>query len=179
MAPTSSLLRLADGRTELKLNGFFSHPHFMVFLLSGLTTMKASVVEGRALQNGEGVWNIRLLLDCSACAGAQNSADFVAMAQTKPTVTQRTRPRLTSFTLRRRLDRALEVWIEGADQIGFLAGLLNNISLLALFPLEMEVATLNGHIKDKLVLRGIGGAVPADTIDEPLRGLLQSMVAKA
>jgi hypothetical protein len=173
MTPQSTLTRLPTGLHELKITGNFTHPHWMAFLFSGLAASSVSIVSGRAMQNAGGQWEARLTLDFTSVVVRPESVDYVALALQKPAQTDARAPKLTRFQISRRIDRSLEVTLDGPDQIGFLGRVLGRMSLLMLFPVEMEITTISGTIRDKIVVRGIGGTAPDESAKTSLETLLR------
>ncbi|RYG72996.1 hypothetical protein EON80_03635, partial [bacterium] len=123
----------------------------MAFLFSGLAASAVSIVSGRAMQGASGVWDARLTLDFTSVVVRPESINYVGLALQKPALTDARAPKLTRFQIARRIDRSLEVTLDGPDQIGFLGRVLGRMSLLMLFPVEMEIATVTGNIRDKIV----------------------------
>lgn len=175
MTPQSSLLRLPNGLYSLSIKGSFTHPHWMAFLFAGLAGASVSVVSGRAIQSDIG-WDAQINLDFSRSTGTPESLDYVAMALQKPASADVGAPQLLKFHIIRRADSSLEVTLEGADQIGFLGRVLGRLSLLMLFPTEIEISTVSGLVRDRLVLRGIGGAPPTAMAQSSLETLLRALV---
>ena len=170
MTPKAMLLPGRNGLQELIMQGLFPHPHWMVFLLAGLSEKQISVVEGRAAQQITHIWDAHFQLDFRRSGVTPETIDYLALSTTR--TASATAPRLSTFELRRRPDRALEIIVQGPDQLGFLGKLLGEVSLLALYPTELEINTNGGQIKDRLVFRGIGGAVPSENIESSLQTLL-------
>jgi hypothetical protein len=176
MTPQSTLTRLPTGLHELKITGNFTHPHWMAFLFSGLAASGVSIMSGRAMQNGNGIWEARLSLDFTSVVVRPEGIDYVSLALQKPTQTDAKAPRLTKFQISRRIDRSLEVTLDGPDQIGFLGRVLGRMSLLMLFPIEIEITTVSGNIRDKVTVRGIGGAPPDESAKTSLETMLRVFV---
>lgn len=177
MLPKAMVTPAAHGLQELKIQGLFPHPHWMVFLLSGLADRQVSVVGGRAIQQINHSWLANFQLDFRRSATQPEGVDYLLLAGQRASHAPTAPPRLTSFSVVRRPDSALEMTVHGPDQLGFLGKLLGEVSLLALYPTEMEINTLGGQIKDKIVLRGIAGSAPSESIEHSLRDLLQGFVA--
>ncbi len=175
MTPQSSISRFPTGLHELKIKGEFSHPHWMAFLFAGLSAVQISVVSGRATRTGSG-WDARLMLDFARSETVPESLDAVALALQKPDKTDGAAPRISQFRIARRADESLEVWVDGPDQIGFLGRVLGRMSLVMLFPIEIEINTISSVIHDRFVFRGIGGVVPSDAAQKSLDSLLQFCV---
>lgn len=174
--PTSSILRTATGLHELRLQGYFPHPHCVAFLLSGLANSQVSVISGRAFQKAPQEWEVLLNLDFARSKAAAETLDYVAMAQQKPASTDMAAPRISRYEIVRHTE-GLEVRLEGPDQIGFLGRFLGRMALLMLFPRDIEIATIAGQIKDRVVFHGVGNIVPDATAQASLDTLLRGLVA--
>lgn len=170
--PTSTLLRSSFGIYELSLEGRFRHPHWVAALFSGLARHHVSVVSGRASSPTWGRWKAAFRLDFSQASIAAESIDYVALAETEPRHSREAPPMIGAFAVRRRPDQQLELDVRGPDQIGFLGGLLGELSMLMLFPSELFVDTVDGRIRDTIVLRGMGGSAPPDAA----RGSLETLM---
>ena len=158
---------------ELQLSGRISHPHWMVCLLSGLSQSGVSVVSGRAQQTAL-EWDARLLLDFRTAKVQPHDLEYSALAERRPATPDMASPKLSRFELTRRVDGGLEVQVHGPDQIGFLGRFLGRLSLVMLFPVEIEINTVLGQIRDRVVLRGIGGNAPDEHARASLNTLLHS-----
>jgi hypothetical protein len=171
-----SLLRqMPDGLQELHLQGRFYHPHWLAFLLSGLAQFKISLVSGTAqLTEAPLEWDALLRLDFQHSATSPEQIDYGLLAE-KPAVCEASPMQLSTFQITRRPDKALEVRLQGPDQLGFVGRFLTKVSLLGLYPSEVKIDTVAGRISDRIVLNGIAGSPPAETaqaaLDTMLRGL--------
>ncbi len=172
MSPTFTLSATDDGRHELTLGGRFKHPHWVAFLLAGLAEHRVSVVSGRASQLAPQQWEARFLLDFHGCSLAPDRLDFVGLCENERRLSGHPPPDVTGFFVTRRPDKALELRLEGPDQIGFLGRMLAKLCMLMLFPSELRIDTVNGRIEDVIVLRGVAGSAPP----ESLRGSLENML---
>jgi hypothetical protein len=102
------------------------------------------------------------MLDASGQPHVVGVPDLVALSKLRPSVRDAAAPRLSSFEVRRRADRQLEMHLEAPDELGFLGRLLSRISALTLLPSELHIPTPWGDaIQDRLVLGGIGNAPPS------------------
>ena len=135
-------------------------------------------MSGRAIQTGT-EWDARLVLDFRGAEVEPASLDYAALAESKPDLPATVSPRLTRYALTRRNDGSLEVQVEGPDQIGFLGRFLGRLSLVMLFPIEIEINTVLGQIHDRVVLRSIGGIVPDQSAETSLEFLLRGFAAPA
>lgn len=174
MTPQSSISRLPNGLYSLTVKGRFSHPHWMAFLFAGLAKAGISVVSGRAAQR-DGEWEAQVNLDFGQSSATPESLDYVALALQKPATMDATAPQLLKNHISRRPDASLEITLEGPDQIGFLGRVLGRLSLLMLFPNEIEINTVSGLIRDRLVLRGIGGSPPSAAAQTSLQTMLATL----
>lgn len=179
MTPQSSISPLHNQQYELKINGRFTHPHWLAFLFSGLSAARVSVVSGRAAQV-ETQWDARCILDFTGSDAAPNSLDYVTLALQRPASVGvgggAGALALGRYQIARRQDQSLEVWLHGPDQIGFLGRVLSRLSLIMLFPTEIDINTRAGQIQDYMVFRGIGGMAPNDDAQKSLDILLKSCV---
>ena len=173
--PTAFILRTASGQHELSIQGHLSHPHWVVWLFSGLSHLKIDVVSGQITRTPSLSWDARLRLDFANSTTLPERLDYIVMAQSKPAIVDLSPPQLNRFQITRR-ENGLEVWLEGPDQSGFLGRLLGKLSLLMLFPAQITIATIAGRINDRVLLQGIGGSVPAPNSEASLNALLQSFV---
>jgi UTP:GlnB (protein PII) uridylyltransferase len=64
--------------------------------------------------------------------------------------------------------------VRGPDRVGFLGSLLQTLSTLALVPREMWVATRDGEARDRFLLSGTDGSLPADEKRQALEEALDS-----
>jgi len=86
-------------------------------------------------------------------------------------------PGITGFSVERSADHGgcLYVEIGGRDCIGFLSGILSVFSFYSLFPIEMELSTVENIASDRFWLKGIGASVPIDDDIAVLSQRLESM----
>ncbi|MCW2673142.1 MAG: hypothetical protein JWP14_1731 [Frankiales bacterium] len=167
---TADVQVLPGGRHRIELAGSFTHPHWLAFLCGGLSAAGVSVVSGRAQRAAPMQWHGHLLVD-----GPIGGVDVVALASRRPAVRDAASPLLTAHSVSRRADGRFELSIEAPDALGFLGRLLSRVSLLALLPAEVEIATVAGRISDRFVLSGIGTTPPDDEVLDALRTMLASM----
>lgn len=174
-SPHASVLRLPDGLVEVGLRGTFAHPHWLAYLLRGLGESQVSLLSGRATQNDAEEWDARVVLDFRTSQAQPERVDYVALAHQRMGMATLAAPQVDSFRILRRSDLQLEAQVEAPDQVGFLGRLLTRVSSLGLFPSEMEVATVGGRIKDRIVLRGILNKAPTDTVQKSLEAMFRLM----
>ena len=78
-------------------------------------------------------WWLRGLL-----ARAHANTAVVALAAKRPTARDAASPVLSSYSVTRRRDADLDLYVEAADALGFLGRLLSRVSLLTLLPGAIE-----------------------------------------
>lgn len=177
--PTYTIRRTNSGLHDLTIEGRFRHPHWVATLLSGLASRGVSVVSGRASSPAGGRWSASFRLDSSRSSLSPDRIDYLALAESESRHATQPPPVIGGYTIRRRGDHLLEVDVHGPDQLGFLGGLLGALSLLMLFPSELLVDTIDGHIRDTIVLRAMGGRVPSDATRGSLETLLNGLSCAA
>jgi hypothetical protein len=175
MRPTATLARNPNGLYDLTIKGQFFHPHWVAHLSAGLAGQGVSIMSGRAAEEDDLEWSAQFTLDFQGSAAAPEAVDYVGLAA-KTLPADLAKVSLTRFRLSRRTDQQLELVLEGPDQIGFLGRILMRLSLLAQFPSEMDINTVAGQIKDRIILHGIGGKGPAEVAKNSLDGMLKQLV---
>ena len=179
MALESTITATVDGTYELSLHGRIHRPHWVVQLFAALSQQHVSIISGQASQEKPGEWTSRFTLDFSNTSASPKNLDYVAFTeQTLNLGGKAGTPRLTRYELSRRPDKLIEIKLEGPDQVGFLAGMLSRVSLLALFPSFLEIDTLGGQIKDVIVLRGISDKGPGESAYLHLERMLKGFLIK-
>jgi len=175
MAQNSTIARSHTGQHELHLTGHFQHPHWVAFLFTALAAQHISIVSGRALQDANQEWDARFELNFDRSTSTPDALDYIALTGQTSMPADTAQPQLTSYTLTPRAS-GLEVQLIGPDQIGFLGRILRRISLLALFPVDIQIATVAGSIKDRITFRAIGGGPVSEGVLSMLDNLLKEMV---
>lgn len=175
MPPQISLVKSWNGGRQLRIQGEFLHPHWVAFLFSGLSNLKISVIGGTANSVTIRDWDAHFDLDFSGCSLPPESIDYLALSQQETSLAFAP-PKLSTFHITRRPDQSLELLLQGPDQIGFLGRILVKLSLLTLFPCEMEIGTVAGRIQDRIVFRGISGMSPNESVEESLETILRGLV---
>lgn len=165
-----------DGLHDLRMHGAFAHPHWVAFLFSGLAAQGISVVSGRAMQTPAGNWNAEFRLDFRRSHAIVQTIDFRALCEKTHFPGTRTELKLLSAHVVRRTDDNLEIRISGPDQVGFLSALISKVSLLGLFPIELEIMTVSARVQDRLVFAGIGGSAPGAGVQSSLQAMLSGLV---
>lgn len=170
------LRRNSSGSLELKLWGRFP-PGWAGALSGGLSRKGISITRGNA-KKVHTAWNAVFELDASRCATDPNKTDFLALALDESDSAPATDFSLTEFSLGdpEQHNGALNLEVRAADQLGFLAALLNRLAFLFLFPEEMSIETVNGRAFDRFRLKGVGGNPPSPTARAALHRKLQERV---
>jgi hypothetical protein len=142
-------------------------------LAGALTRRGVSILRGNADREGTG-WNV--VLEVIAEEGVDpRELDFAALAAEPHGDAPQSVPRLESFVLTLPRRGAPELTVRGADRRGFLAGLLDRLAALGLFPSRISVETVHGMAADTLWLQGEGGQPPSDKSIDSLREFLRSV----
>ena len=162
--------------TRWDLSGTYDHPHWLAHVCSGLGDRGISVVGGRAVRGAAGAWDAYLDVDTSGAIVPVEEVDVAAIAAGARAGRDPVPLRLTSVEVTRRPDLMLQVDVSAADEIGFLGRLLLRVSLYGLYPSEVEVSTGDGVVRDRVVLTGMGAAIPNETVAQQLSDLLSARV---
>jgi len=172
------LRRTPSGDFELKLWGRFP-PGWAGALSGGLSRKGISIIRGSA-KKVHTSWQAVFEIDASRCATDPHKTDFLALALDESDAAPTTAISLSEFSLGdpEKHNGALYLEVRAADQLGFLAALLNRLAFLFLFPEEMHIETVRGTAVDRFRLKGIGGTPPSVTAKAALQRKLQDLVAK-
>jgi hypothetical protein len=170
--PGFTLAPKRNGRYEVSLQGRFL-PGWLGEFSAALADHQLSILAGNARRVSPSVWQACFELDASAAGIKPDHIDFLALASSRSAVPGAT-PALEAVRVIEEGD-ALLVEVNGADQIGFLAGLLKRFAFYSLFPVELEVETAGGQISDRIRLKGVGGTAPSAEAVEALRNGLQEL----
>ena len=176
MPPQFSLAKSRNGGQQLRIQGEFQRPLWIPYLFSSLSNLKVSVTRGTATLTATRDWDAAFDLDFSGCTRTPENIDYLALSE-QQTPLASAPPTLSHFLVTRRSDQSLEVVLQGPDQIGFLGNILAKLSMLTLFPTELEIDTVAGQIRDRIVFLGIGGMPPNESIEKSLETMLQGLVA--
>jgi hypothetical protein len=176
MPPQFSLAKSRNGGPQLRMCGEFQRPLWIPYLFSGLSNLRVSVIRGTATRAANRDWNATFELDFRECTRTPENIDYLALSQQQAALASAP-PTLSHFQITRRSDQSLEVLLQGPDQIGFLGGILTKLSMLTLFPIELEIDTVAGQIRDRIVFLGIGGMPPNESIENSLGAMLQDLIA--
>ena len=178
MLPRFSLTKGYNDRQRLQIQGEFQHPHWVAYLFAGLSNLKISVIGGNAKRGAARDWEAHFDLDFSGCTLTPEKIDYQELS-TRPPALAFAEPKLSEFQVVRRGDQNLDVCLQGPDKIGFLGRILVKIALLSLFPCELEIDTVAGRIRDRIVFCGIGGQPPRVSVERSLESLLQPLVVSS
>jgi hypothetical protein len=173
MTPVVSISSLSGGLHELKIKGQWAHPHWVAHLFSGLASQQISVVSGKASQKLSQDWEATFHLDFSRSTQKPEALDYVDLAHTRTGAVEMSSLKLGSFQISRRMDASLEVRLNGPDQVGLLGQLLTRLSLLGLFPIDLQISTAHGYVEDRIVFTGILGTVPSEVVEVSLENMLR------
>jgi hypothetical protein len=176
MPLTSSITKTAEGLYELSMSGRLHRPHWVVQLFAALSQLHVSICSGYATQDDAGGWQSKFVLDFSNSSANPQELDYATFTEQTATGDRSGTPKLSRFELKRRADQFLVLKVEGPDQIGFLAAILNRVSILSLFPSSLEIDTYKGEIRDAIVLRGISGRGPSDAAYQTLERMLRAFI---
>jgi hypothetical protein len=164
--------------TRWDLSGRYQHPHWLAHVCSGLTDRGISVMAGRAARRAAGEWDAHLDVDLSGAVVPTLPEDVHALAAPTRRRNDRVELRLASVRLARLADGFLALDVTAPDELGFLGRLLRRVSLLSLYPVEVQVATHGGTVHDRLVLAGIGSSRPSEDIGEVLEQVLRGHLVR-
>jgi len=183
MAPDCTIYGIpgtGNGFHEVVIDGHISRPHWMIHLLGALAARQISVVSGFAYQEKFGLWKAGFNLDFTQSASALERLDFYSFVHESSDREGGKEPLLSFFSVTRTMDDLLELYLEGPDQIGFLSSILARVASLALFPVALNVETVDGRIRDRIVLCriGVGFHSPSYSSYTQLHSLLQSFMVE-
>lgn len=149
-------------------------------LASGLARNGIGIMSGQAFREGAMTWHGHFILKGSPLAAPADKIDYYLLVKTAA-VKAGTSLTLDGFTLRPTTERggALFLEIRGKDQLGFLGTFFGKLSFYSLFPIHMEIETIEGRIQDRFWLSGAGGGQPSASIVAALRTTLGKMLAAA
>lgn len=160
-APHVTLEEHGPSRATLRLDGVFM-AGFVGSLAAGLAAHGVSIVKGFAEANVFGEWEAELEIERSPDGTWPGLADFVRFADRDVRDYSAARVQLSTGSASRVPDHggSLLVIVEGEDQIGFLASVLNRLAQVALYPVEIAVSTTAGRAADRFWLRAPGHREP-------------------
>jgi hypothetical protein len=160
-APRVTIEKHGPDSQTLRLEGVFM-AGFVGSLAAGLAVHGVSIVRGFAESNVFGEWEAELVIERSSVGTWPTAADFVRFADRDVREYSAARVELSNGSASRVPDHGgcVLVIVEGADQLGFLASVLNRLAQVALYPVELAVSTTGGRAADRFWLRAPGHREP-------------------
>jgi hypothetical protein len=179
--PTQALVTqvsaLGSERFELQLDGPLP-TGWAGNLAAGLARVGVSIDRGHARGAGAGLWSSRIEVVRTAGAADPRALGIEALATTDSGAGFAAPIELDHFALLPSLEHGgtLQLRLEAADTMGFLAALLRRLAYFALFPVEMRLETRSGRIADEFWLCAGGSRAPSPATADALRAVLRSLV---
>jgi hypothetical protein len=173
--PRCSLVRTARA-TRLRLSGCLP-TGWAGSLATGVAQAELSILRGFAERLAEGRWVADFEL-APTTSPVVDSLDFLALATTRPADASPSAIGLDRFYIDGSPDSGGSLFLEvrGQDRVGFLAGLLERLAFVSLFPEEMTIETRGRQVVDTFLLRGPAGQSPADSAQRALAEVLKDLV---
>lgn len=141
----------------------------------GVAQAGLSIVRGRARRTERRRWEVQLEIDPRGTTQDPAHIDYLALAAVprgqapSPIV-------IDSYDIQRHPNgRSLVLDFEGVDQVGFLGSLLDRLTGLLLFPVELEIETIGTRAVDRLCLQALGGRTPSVEAETMLAALLDGL----
>jgi len=123
-----------------------------------------------AIRRADGSWFGTLQLGVAHATIAPTELDYFSLCSEGPEDRGAARElRLDRFQIERTAAGALELHLNGPDEVGFLAAVLDRCEFLGLFPERLKVTTDQGTINDVLWLRGVANNAPSAEAERALR----------
>jgi hypothetical protein len=139
-------------------------------LASALSRRGIGIVSVDAIRRSDGSWFGSLVLAVGEATIAPSELDYYGLCSEGPEVRGLARElRLERFQVERTAAGALELRLNGPDEVGFLAAVLDRCEFLGLFPERLQVTTQQGTINDVLWLRGVANNEPSVEVERALR----------
>lgn len=164
---------------QLAITGFLA-PGWTGRLTAGLAQQRIGIVRGEAERTSASNWRSSFELKAAPFAKDPAGIDYAALAALEVGGDRKTnRIELLDFTLEppSRHNGSLYIEVKGVDRLGFLGDLLDYFSMRCLFPVKMTIETVGEAAVDCFWLKGVGGAVPSDSITDSIRENLAQLVA--
>ncbi|MGA7828292.1 MAG: hypothetical protein WCA04_11560 [Geobacteraceae bacterium] len=167
------ILPIPSGNFELKIWGRFP-PEWIGQLSSALSRHKISIIKGTA-KKSLAYWETDFELEKTRFASDPRTLDFLALAKEENKTSPENSITISHFTLEppEKHNGALYLEVNAADQLGFLGQILNNLAFLTLFPEDISIDTVQGKIRDKFWIRGLGGNPASATAQAALKRKLE------
>lgn len=139
-------------------------------LASAVSRRGITIHSVEAVRRADGSWFGSLKLGTESATIAPNELDYFALcSERRPDGAGARELRLERCQVERTASGALELRLRGADEVGFLACVLDRCEFLGLFPERLKVTTYQGVIDDTLWLRGVAGNEPSLEAERALR----------
>lgn len=139
-------------------------------LASALSRRGIGIQAVDAIRRTDGSWFGSLQLGVAHASIAPTELDYFSLCSEAPDNRGSSRDlRLDRFQIERTAAGALELRLNGADEVGFLAAVLDRCEFLGLFPERLKVTTDEGTINDVLWLRGVANNAPSAEAEHALR----------
>jgi hypothetical protein len=149
-------------------------------LANALSRRGISIESVDAIRRADGSWFGALQLAIVLATIAPTELDYFSLCSEGRDDTIALRePRIERFQIERTAAGALELRLNGADEVGFLASVLDRCEFLGLFPERLKVTTQEGTINDVLWLRGVAGNAPSSEAERALRAQFARLMGVA
>ena len=149
-------------------------------LANALSRRGISIESVDAIRRADGSWFGALRLAIELATIAPTELDYFSLCSEGRDDTIALRePRLERFQIERTATGALELRLNAADEVGFLASVLDRCEFLGLFPERLKVTTDQGMINDVLWLRGVAGNAPSSEAERALRAQFSRLLGLA
>lgn len=149
-------------------------------LANALSRRGISIESVDAIRRADGSWFGALRLAIVLATIAPTELDYFSLCSEGRDDTIALRePRLERFQIERTAAGALELRLQAADEVGFLASVLDRCEFLGLFPERLKVTTQEGMINDVLWLRGVAGNAPSSEAERALRAQFTRLMGVA
>ncbi|UFS70546.1 hypothetical protein LPW11_22090 [Geomonas sp. RF6] len=173
-------VRLRPNSYSLTLRGYLT-TGWAGRLASGLAQHGISIVRGEAERDSSHVWHSSLEITCTSPGEQPFGIDYVALAQKELRAHHKGKGiELKDFRLEppARHGGSIYLEIKAEDRIGFLGDLFDYLSFKCLFPVRMTIETLGTTVSDRLLLRGVAGSIPSDSVYHGLTRDLEALTRR-
>jgi hypothetical protein len=164
---------------ELKLWGRLP-PDWLGSLSAGLCQTGISIVSGNAKKE-QGAWQAKFKFTANSGTTDVTRIDYLSLAMDNLGGGRVADIFLEDFVLDADLEKhdgALYLEVGARDQLGFLGAVINRCAFYALFPETMVIDTVDGKVRDRFWIKGLGGQTPSDRAGQLLRHNLGSCLKK-
>jgi hypothetical protein len=147
-------------------------------LANALSRRGVGIQSVDAIRRSDGSWFASMQLGVTHATIAPSELDYYALCSEGPEDRGSARElRLERFQIERTAAGALELRLNGPDEVGFLAAVLDRCEFLGLFPERLKVTTQQGMINDILWLRGVANNAPSAEAERALRAQFMRLSA--